>query len=454
MLNETNLYPFQHKIINTLMEHEKYCVWVDMGLGKTICTLTVVARLLKAGRITGALVVAPKTVAENVWKQEAMAWEHTSGLTVSVISGNASNRLAGARCDADIYVVSRDNFAWLSEQKLDGCKLDRVDMLVIDESTSFKHRNTMRWKALCQKGKRKRKWLDNFARIVLLSGTPASESYEGLWAQVYIIDQGERLFPSITRFRQTYMIPETIRGNVIYRKFKDGAERVIDGKIKDICIAMEAKDYIDLPDKLDIIRYTGYEKDDLYDTMNKHGVIEIDNVHIMAVEPATRYGKLRQICSGWVYDELGEEHYVHSKKEDTLKDVLEELQSENVLIFYQYDYERMFLMLEHGAELLDTPDQQAKWNAGEIKTACAHPASLGYGNNIQFGGHVIIWYTLPLSYEQYIQSCGRLHRQGQDKTVKVIHLIAQNTIEEKIYKLLKEKKADLLQHLMLAMKEN
>ena len=453
MLNYDDMYQYQIDTAVAIYRRTKLAAWLDCGLGKTIISLTAIKWLLRDKIITAALVIGPKTVCENVWEQEKNAWSHTRDLRVSVIAGDASNRLRKADEDADIYVVSRDNIAWLSE-RFDGLRVSKTDMLVCDESTSFKHRNTQRWKSLCQKGKRKYKLIDRFKRVVLLSGTPASESYEGLWAQIYLLDAGARLDTSITRFRAKYMVGRMIHNQLIYTDFKPGAIEEIDDRIKDLCISMQSEDYLQLPDKIDIVRWTGYTPDTLYNKMKNNGVIAIDNIHIMAAEPATRYNKLRQICSGWIYDELAEEHYCNHYKEDTFKDLLEELRSENVLVYYQYDFEREFLMLEHGAELLDTPDQQAKWNDGKIKVACAHPASIGYGNNIQHGGHVIIFYSLPLSYECYLQATKRLHRNGQKDAVKVIHLIGQGTVEEKIYSLLKEKKSALLEHLMDAMNNN
>lgn len=449
MLNESNLYGYQKKAIGMIMERDRLGCWMDCGLGKTICVLTAVARLQKAGRIGRVLIVGPKSVVNNVWKQESEKWDSTKDLRISVISGTAEQRRRAANVEADIYLVSRDNFAWLSTEKMKSC-----DMLVLDESTSFKNRSTKRWKSLCLKGKRKTKWIDDFRKIVLLSATPASENLEGLWSQIFILDRGKRLFPTITEFRTKYMIPEHINNTVIYRKFLPGAEDVIKEKIKDICFSMDSKDYLELPEKIDIVRYSGYRKDDLYIKMQKDGVIEIDNVHIMSVSPSTRFGKLRQICSGYIYDELSEKHFIHDIKQEALKELLEELANQNVLIFYQFDFEKEFLLNELGAETLETPIQQKRWNDGLIKTAIAHPASIGFGNNIQYGGSVMIWYSLPLSYEQYFQSVRRLFRNGQKNLVKNIHLIGAGTIEERIYKLLREQKADLMERLLEYFKED
>lgn len=449
MHKESEMHEYQKRVADAIVAWGKIACWLDCGLGKTIIAMTAVRRLLDEGRIHSVLVIAPKSVCENVWAQEAVSWEHTKNLRVSIIAGNASERLKAADVSADIYVVSRDNFAWLSETNTRA--ITDTDMLILDESTSFKHRNK-RWKALCQRGKRKRPLFHQYRYIVLLSGSPASESYEGLWAQMYILDGGQRLGKSITRFRQTYMECRLIHNRLIYTDFKPWAIKAIDDLLKDICISMKKEDYLQLPERIDIIRWTGYEPCPTYRAMERDGVVEVDGVHVLSVEPTVKYGKLRQLCSGHIYDELRVEHSCNDKKEQTMQELLEELQNENVLVFYQYDFEREFLQRECGAELIDTPAQQRRWNDGLIRVACAHPASLGYGINLQHGGNTVIWYSLPLSYEQYVQGCDRLHRQGQQHTVKVIHLVGKHTIEEKIYALLKEKKANLLQSLMDAMK--
>lgn len=450
MLDYNDMYSYQRRVARTIYEREKLACWMACGLGKTICTLTAAAYLIQRTLVKRVLIVAPKTVTQNVWKQECENWQHTKWLKVSLVVGDTENRLQALQNEAHIYCVSRDNIAWLSglPDSKNGF-LKECDMLVLDESTSFKNRNTMRWKSLCQKGKRKHLLLDQFKRVLLLSGTPASESYEGLWAQIYMLDKGERLDTAITRFREHYMIPELIHNRPIYRTFKPGAIEEIDRKISDLCIAMKAEDYLQLPQRINVIRYTGYVADELYNQMRYEGVITVDNESIMAVDGASRYQKLRELCSGWILDETHNEHYVHSLKENTLNELLEEIGKEQVLIYYQYEFERKFLMLEQGCELIDTPKQQKRWNAGEIKRACANPVSLGYGCNIQKSGCTyMIWYTLPLSYEQYVQACARLHRQGNKNGLTVIHLLSKHTVEESIYDLLMHQKAHLLDALM------
>lgn len=449
MLNKDNLYKYQKRAVNTVCMQKKIALFLDMGLGKTAISLYSIWWLKKQGMIRRTLIISPKSVCE-VWKQEVVKWQELKDLSISIVAGDANARLKALNTDSDIYCIGRDNVRWMAALKdKDNGYLKECNMLVVDESTSFKHRSSLRWKSLCQKGKRKEVLLNQFDRVVLLTGTPASESYEGLWAQIYLLDKGERLSKCITNFRVRYMIPDLIKNRVIYRKFREGAIREIDEKIKDICVSMKSEDYLELPDKIDIIRYTGYKPDALYKAMRYDGVINVDGTSIMAVDPATRYGKLRQIATGAIYDEDGSVHVIHKHKVETLKDVLEEIGNENVLVFYQYEFEKDLLITEFNGRMIDTAEAQDDWNKGKIKVAIANPVSIGYGVNIQYGGSIMIFYSLPLSYENYIQSVKRLHRQGQaDNKVKVIHLISEGTVEEKIYELLKTNKANLLQQLM------
>lgn len=453
MHKKDELYQYQKQVVEEIKRRDRLACFLDMGLGKTIISLTACADLLEQKQIKAVLVVAPKSVV-NVWETERASWEHTSHLRVSAIEGSAQKRLQRAETDADVYVVGRDNFAWLSgqiERLAGGCS--EADMLILDESTSFKNRSTLRWKSLCQKGKRKQPLLKRFHRRLLLTGTPCSESYEGLFGQIYILDEGERLGKSITKFRETYMIPDIIHNRVIYHRFYRDAIPQIDAKIKDICISMKSEDYLQLPDKIDIVRWTGYRPDATYEAMRKDGVVTVGDDTILAPDPAVRYGKLRQIASGFIYTEQHEARWLHNHKKTAFAELLEELDGHNVLVFYQFDCEREWLQKEFRAELVDTPEQQARWNAGKIRVAVANPSSIGYGVNLQKGGTIIVFYTCPLSYEQYAQSVKRIHRNGVvGSVVKVIHLLAKGTIEETVYKLLKEQKADLLRSLMDAMK--
>lgn len=438
------LHDYQLYIINQLVQRKNVACWLDLGLGKTICTLTAIQRLKDAGEAVTALIIAPKTVAETVWKQEAEKWEHTSKLVVQLIIGTEKQRIKALETKADIYVISRDNTAWLFTQNT-----DKINMLVIDESTSFKDRSTRRWASLCQKsitlnGKkhyRKQILIEQFQRKILLSATPASESYQGLWAQIYLLDKGERLGKTIGMFRSLYMIPQNFGyGFPVYTKMKPDAMQRINNKLNDICIGMRKEDYLQLPERIDIVRHINCSYD-IYNKMDKDGVVTVDKTDIIAGDTLTKMTKLQQITSGFIYDENNKNHIINSYKLETLTEILEST-NENILVMYRYQYEKD-LLVKLGGVPLETPEKIKLWQQGKIRIGLLYPASGGYGLNLYSGGSVIVWYTLPLSLEQYVQANARIHRQGQTKTVRVYHLLAKNTIDEHVYELLKNKKVVL-----------
>ena len=452
VLNVTQLHEYQKRMVNSIVLHKKLALWMDMGLGKTITTLTAIQWLLSKGRIKGALVIAPKTIAEGVWAQEAKQWEHTSTLRISLIVGTEKQRLRALSEQADIYVLSRDNLAWFSSHQLDS-GID-ADMLVVDESTSLKDPGTQRWKALCRKGKRLNTLLDKFTRVLLLSGTPASESYLGLWAQIYLLDRGRRLGTSITGYKIQYMIPEMYANCVYpqYHKMRPGACAVIDAKLRDISVSLRAEDYLELPELISIKRYTLFNKSskeyDLYKQMDTGYVCTVDGLDIIAQNGAAKYQKLMQISSGAVYDEQHTAHRLHTYKQELMKEIADTV-TDNLLVLYQFEYEKEFL-LSLGAEVIGSPEANKRWNEGKIKLAIGHPASMGYGLNLYKGGHTIVWYTMPLSLEQYLQATKRLHRQGQRYPVTMIHLMSHDTIDDRVYQLLQSKQ-EVLDGLMCAM---
>lgn len=449
MLREENLHQYQLNVIDRIVAQKRLALWLDMGLGKTIITLTAIRRLIDAGEIHSALVVAPKTVTETVWAQEAAQWEHTSSLRISVVTGTEKQRKAALVQVADVYVIARDNLAWLSTQEEFA-----ADMLVVDESTSLKDRSTQRWAAVCQKsvsirGKkytRKTAMIDTFKRVVLLSGTPASESYSGLWAQIYLLDKGERLGKTISVFRQQYMIAQQFGFSryPVYTHMRTGAIDAINDKLSDICISMRSDDYLTLPERIDVIRHVN-ANDKYYRLMERDGVINVECTDIIAGDTLTKYTKLQQISSGFVYDEHGKVYELNHNKIDTLTELLEGT-DENVLVMYKYQHENDTLQ-KLGGVSLDNPQAIAAWQRGEIRLGLLYPASGGYGLNLASGGSIVVWYTLPLSLEQYLQANKRIHRQGQTKTVRVYHLLGTGTIDEHIYELLQSKQ-DVLDGLM------
>ena len=452
------LHDYQKYCVNEILHRKKAALWLDMGLGKTAIVLHALTILIKSGDVRKAIICAPKTVAETVWKQECEKWQLP--LNISVVAGSEKQRTEALTADADVYVLGRDNLAWLFTLK----NIPDFTMLVIDESTSVKNRSTLRWASLCQKsityrGKkcfRKERLIDMFDRVVLLSGTPASDtSYQGLWAQIYLLDRGERLGKTITGFRETYMVAQTF-GNMavpVYTRMKPGAIQEINYKLADLCISMKSDDYLTLPERIDIVRTFPLSKQ--YDAMAHNGVISIDGTDIIAGDTLTRYGKMQQLSSGKIYDELGNVHNIDSNKENVLKELIEDVE-ENILVMYKYQFEKDML-LKLGAVPLETPESISDWQQGKIRLAMLYPASGGYGLNLAAGGNIIIWYTMPMSLEQYLQANKRLHRQGQQKPVRVYHLIGKTkcgkSIDERIMKLLAEKQ-DVLNGLMDFFKVN
>lgn len=430
------LHQYQKVLIKEVIQRKKIALWLSMGLGKTIIVLKAIEQLK-----TKALVVAPKTIVENVWKQEAEKWNLP--LKVTLVIGTPEQRKKALLENSNIYVISRDNLGWLFTQEVD------ATMLVVDESTSLKNRSTLRWASLCQKsitynGKkqyRKKPLLEQFDRVVLLSGTPASESYAGLWAQIYLLDKGERLETTIGRFRDKYMTAQLYNGYPVYNKMKPGAIQEINERIKDLCISLDYK--LEL-ERIDITHYVGTPVP-AYWKLAKDSVITVDNTDIIATNTLTKYEKLQEINSGFIYDEQGQVHKLNNKKLESLQELIED-QNENVLIFYKYKYEREQLE-SIGGIALDTPEAIQRWNKKRIKIGLLQPLSSGRGLNLEQGGSVAIWYTLPLSLEDYIQSNARILRQGQVSTVRIYHLITRGSIDTHIYKLLNNKR-EVLQGLL------
>lgn len=432
-----NLHQYQKDVVNEICRKKRIACWLDMGLGKTIICLTAMEWLIKKGKVKHVLVVAPKTVAENVWQQECEKWH--IDLTISLVVGNEKQRLAALHQNADVYVIGRDNVHWLFLQN------DfTADMLVVDESTSFKDRSTRRWASFFQKsihigGKkyfRKTAMIDMFDRVVLLSGTPASESYACLWSQIAFLDpHNNPLGKTLTEFRIRYMVPQMIKGYPVYTRMKENAVQAINERLVGLCISMKTEDYLQLPEQIEINRY--FEPNEQYKIMADNGVLTVGNDDIIAGDILTRYNKLQQLTSGFIYNEHGKSYTFDRNKLSTLVEILEST-DENVLIMYHYDYEKEQLMRLGGVPL-DNQQAIQKWNNGNIRVGLLYPASGGYGLNLADGGSIVVWYTLPLSLEQYLQANKRLHRQGQKHTVRIIHLLGTNTIDEYVLQLLNSK---------------
>lgn len=437
-----NPYEYQETATQWIIDNPRCGLFLDMGLGKTVSTLTAIQRLIDDCEISTALVVAPKKVAETTWSMEAQKWDHLRGLRVAKVLGTEKRRKEALADKADVYVVGRDNFVWLVGQY--GGKLP-FDVLVIDELTSFKNSSSQRFKAM-------RIAAPTVERIIGLTGTPAPNGLIDLWGQMYCIDMGERLGRSVSRYRETYF--ETHRwNNIIVRcTVKKGYDRIIRDKISDICLSMQARDYLQLPDML--VHNVGIELSpstmEAYNRFEREKVLEFRQEHdddepanILANSAAGLMNKLMQYSNGAVYDEDHNVHEIHSEKVDKLVEIIDAANGSSVLVFYQYkhDIERIRKKLKgYRVELYEGERTLLDWNSGKIDVLLAHPASTAYGLNMQEGGHYIVWFGTGWDLELFQQANARLHRQGQRHPVTVYKLICANTVDEKASASLESKK--------------
>jgi len=414
-----------------------------------VITLTAVNQLIyDEFAVVRVLVIAPLKVAEDTWSRESEKWDHLNGLRIAKILGNASQREVAAASDADIYVVNRENVVWLTN--LYPGKHWRWDMVVIDELSSFKSNRAERFKAL----RRVRPYIN---RIVGLTGTPNPNGYMDLWAEIFLLDQGERLERTIGRYRELYFKPGRGNGQVTFEwKLLPGADKTIQAKISDITVSMLAEDYLRLPEQINnAIRVKLSDAAlTIYRKMEREQIIEFQGETISAMSAAAVMGKLLQLSGGAAYDDSGGWTEFHDEKIKALQEIIDTSDGP-VLVFYGYRHEQARLMkvlAKLRPRELKRDGDIDEWNAGKIQILLAHPASVGYGLNLQAGGHTIVWYSLPWSLELYQQANARLHRQGQTKPVIVHHLIASGTADEQVMRSLQKK--DLSQAaLMEALKE-
>ena len=454
MLKKEQLHEYQVKAVDMIVNNFNCGLFLDMGLGKTVSTLTAIQELREMGFIDKVLIIAPKKVAQVTWKDEINNWEHLKGLRISVIDGTAAQRRAAMMADADIYTVSRDNVVWLVVEH-GGVKLP-YDMVVIDELSSFKNYASKRFKAL----RRVRKFIP---RVVGLTGTPAPNGLIDLWAQMFLIDEGKRLGKTITGYRDRFFTAGRRNGDIVYQwDLKSPAEETeqkISELIKDICISMSAEDYLKMPDKL--IYYDRVKLSDkdfkAYKTFEREQVLEFieSGETITAASAAALSNKLQQFANGAMYDADRKVLQLHDEKIEKLKELVEAANGQPVLVAYTFKHDLdkiMEALKEYKPVKLEKPEQIADWNAGKINVLVTHPASAGHGLNLQKGGHIMIWYGLTWALELYQQFNARLYRQGQKKPVSIHHIIATDTVDEKIIKSL-DGKDTTQRSLMDAIKE-
>lgn len=435
MLQRSNLHGYQHTAVEHIKSHPFAALFLDMGLGKTVSTLTAIRDLIDYFEVCKVLVVAPKRVAEMTWGDEVNGWAHLNSLRVSVIAGTAKQREKAARAEADVYTVSRDNLVWLLAM-WGGAKVP-YDMLVLDELSSFKNNQAKRFKA----AKIIRR---SCSRVVGLTGTPAPNGLIDLWAQMFVIDGGERLGKTITDYRANYFTPGKQNGGIIYEyKPRPNTQEEISNRIADITLSMKALDFLDMPEITYLNNYVKLSDKAMksYEDFEKTQVLELlrevdyDFAEITAVNAAALSSKLQQFAGGSIYDADRNVHEVHTEKLEALTEMVEALNGAPVLIAYNFKHERdaiLKTLAPFGAEPLDGTESIRRWNAGEIPVLVTHPASAGHGLNMQKGGNRIIWYGTTWSLELYQQFNARLWRQGQRNNVFIHHLITRGTIDERV----------------------
>ena len=436
-----NPYPHQEAGIRWILDRPAAGLLWGMGCGKTVTTLTAIDRLLFDYMEDGpALVIAPKRVAEDTWSKEAAKWEHLQHLRVVKIMGTAKQRIDALRSVyegpfADVYVINRENVVWLIEHL--GGRWP-FPIVVLDELSSFKSNQAKRWKAL-------RRVRGRIRRIIGLTGTPRPNGLEDLWPEIYLLDQGARLGRTLGAFRAKYLVPEKMNGHIVYSyRPRPGAEAEVYDKLADLCMSIRKEDVLSLPGQI-------YEDIELtaspallkqYKQFERDAVLEcLDGEEIMAGTAAALTNKLLQFANGAIYDMDGQVHELHTVKLDALEELVEEAGGDPVLVLYAYKHDADRIRQRIKCRSLDTSADIDDWNAGKIPVALMHPASCAHGLNLQFGGHVTIWYGLPWSLELYEQANQRMNRPGQTQVCRVYHLVLKDTHDARVLQAL-QKKAD------------
>lgn len=436
-------HAYQAFCINYIKTHPVSALFLDMGLGKTVITLTAIRDLmLDELLVTKTLVIAPLRVARDTWPAETRKWDHLNDLDISVIVGDLRVRESAVSKSALIYIINRENIKWLVEYyERNGIRWD-FDCVVIDELSSFKNYHSQRFKWL-------RKMRPFVKRWIGLTGTPSSNGLMDLWAEIGILDGGQRLGRFIGRYRDAYFKPSSMNPStgVVYSYApREGAEQQIYDRISDITISMKALDYLEMPECVYVnheVQMSDQEKK-LYDQLKSDLIIPLEDGDIDAANAAALSNKLLQLSNGAVYDENGIVRVVHKRKLEMLEDMIEAANGQPVLIAYWFKHDHHRIM-EHltacGYSPRDIRESEdiKDWNTGKMAVALIHPASAGHGLNIQEGGHILIWFGLTWSLELYQQTNARLWRQGQRDTVTIHHIVCENTVDEDVLNALSSK---------------
>lgn len=426
-------HDYQTYATNFILEHPVAAVLLEMGLGKSVCTLTAIHELmLNRFEVESVLVIAPLRVARDTWPAEIEKWDHLKGLTYSLVNGTEAERLAALNRPAHIYLINRENVDWLVTKS--GVPFD-FDMVIIDELSSFKSYSAKRFKSLLKVRPR-------IKRMVGLTGTPSSNGLMDLWAEFRILDMGQRLGRYITNYRNMFFVPDKRNQQMIFSyKPKPGAEKLIYQMISDITISMKSSDFLKMPECIinEVHVMLSEKERNSYEKMREDMVVSLGEEEIDAVNAAALSGKLLQMANGAVYTEDKEIVNLHERKLDALEDLIESANGKPVLVAYWYNHDLQRIKERFKVHEIKTSQDIKDWNCGKIPVAVIHPASAGHGLNLQSGGSTLVWFGLTWSLELYQQTNARLHRQGQTETVVIHHIIAKDTIDEDVMKALRRK---------------
>lgn len=445
-------HSYQRYAIERILQDNYLGLFLDMGLGKTVITLTAINDLkFNRWAVSRCLVVAPKKVAEATWSHEAEKWDHLRHLKIIPVLGSLKKRVQALHTPGDIWVINRENIPWLVEYFRNNWPFD---MVVLDESSSFKNPQSKRFKAM-------KLVMSRIARLVLLTGTPAPNGLEDLWAQIYLLDAGERLGRTISSYREAFFTQDYARPGQMYRTYtpQQDAESRIQAAISDICVSMKSEDYLELPDYIESTVPVALDAKAkrAYDKLEKEMLLEVDTQLVTAQSAAVLNGKLLQLCSGAVYDSAGEVVDIHDCKLEAFLETIEQLNGEHALVFYWFKHEadrltKALAKTDKVVRVYQGPEDEKAWNDGEVDILLAHPVSCGYGLNLQAGGHHAIWFGYPnWALEIYQQANKRLHRQGQKHPVICHHLVVQGGMDEDVIAALHDK-GDTQESLMQALK--
>ena len=431
------LHDYQEYAVKFVEEHPVSALLLDMGLGKTIITLTAINNLMfDMFEVRKVLIIAPLRVARDTWPAEIEKWEHLKHLRYSVVIGTPDERKAALNTDADIYITNRENVDWLvSNTTFD------YDMVVIDELSSFKNHQSKRFKALM-------KVRPNVKRIVGLTGTPASNGLMDLFAEFRLLDMGERLGRFIGQYRNEYFRPDKQNGYIVYsyKPLPDAEERIYE-KISDITVSMKAVDHLKMPELISnkyTVKMSEAEKEK-YKELKDELILEVQDTEITVANAAALSNKLCQMSNGAIYDDSGEIIPIHNRKLDALEDIIESANGKPVLVAYWFKHDRTRIAEKLNKlgivyQEIKSAESIKSWNSGKLPVALIHPASSGHGLNLQSGGNFLVWFGLTWSLELYQQTNARLWRQGQQsETVIIQHIVTKGTVDERILKALKEK---------------